>query len=77
MKISDIAVNKDYPARVQTHTDALAVFSNQTTKDAYLERHGDIEVIPSKRIFVVPSLKAERKSFIAAKIKDCNKWGNE
>jgi len=79
-KIKSFGMPRDAssPLKMETRTDADALIFTIADVERIIAEVGDVEVLwhMSDRIFLVPEFKEDRERFIAAKLKECARWGS-
>ena len=77
MRITDLNLNEQN--RVETHTDAYNVISNEYQRDTYIEQYGNVEIEYDEKYKVYrslcPDMKEQREKYLDAKLEDIRRWG--
>ena len=80
-KIKEFGMPRDTssPLRMETRTDAIAFIYTMNDVANIIDEVGDVDVLwhISDRILLVPDFKEDRERYIAAKLKECIRWGCE
>jgi hypothetical protein len=77
MRITDLNLNEQN--RVETHTDAYSVISNEYQRDIYIDRYGNVEIVldPEYDVYraLCPKMHEKREKYLNAKLEDIRRWG--
>ena len=81
MRVSDLqpAAYPQSPAVDLPNNDAHRLFSNDFSKNSFIEAHGDVEIVWNERYkhWEVPAFAEGRKKYCDLKQAHCERWGSE